>query len=150
MPSLWSSLADLRVRIDDYSVERRELAVSSSFTRVTTTVVLCGDGQTGEGEDVTYTPGDHEDFPHGEMLAGTWSLHDYSVRLNELELFAGEEVARQAQQCTLAIVMRLRVVTWNLMHGRAEPPAGRAQGALLTSPLNNRGFPHSRAVPTIA
>src|SRR4030081_34621 len=90
MPSLWKSLADLRVRIDDYSVERRELAVSSSFTRVTTTVVLHGDGQTGEGEDVTYTPADHEDFPVGEMLAGTWSLHDYSTRLNELELFADE------------------------------------------------------------
>src|SRR5260221_12318801 len=90
MPSLWRSLADLRVRIDDYSVERRELAVSDSFTRVTTTVVLHGDDQTGEGEDVTYTPTDHDDFPVDEMLAGTWSLHDYSVRLNELQLFDDE------------------------------------------------------------
>jgi hypothetical protein len=90
MPSLWRSLAELRVRIDDYSVERRELAVSDSFTRVTTTVVLHGDDQTGEGEDVTYTPTDHDDFPVDEMLAGTWSLHDYSVRLNELELFDHE------------------------------------------------------------
>jgi hypothetical protein len=87
MPSLWNSLADLRVRIDDYSVQRRELEVSSSFTRVTTTVVLHGDGETGQGEDVTYTPADHEHFPVGEMLAGTWSLHDYSIRLNELDLF---------------------------------------------------------------
>jgi len=53
MPSLWKSLADLRVRIDDYRIERREQAVSSEFTRVTTTVVLHGDGETGEGEDVT-------------------------------------------------------------------------------------------------
>ena len=68
MPSLWSSLADLRVRMDGYSVERRELAVSSSFTRVTTTVVLHGDEQTGEGEDVTYTPTDHDGFPVDEML----------------------------------------------------------------------------------
>jgi hypothetical protein len=90
MPSLWSSLADLRVRIDEYSVERRELAVSESFTRVTTTVVLHGDGETGEGEDVTYTASDHEHFPDGEMLAGTWSLHDYSVRLGGLELFDAE------------------------------------------------------------
>jgi hypothetical protein len=90
MSSLWSSLADLRVRIDDYTVQRRELAVSSSFTRVTTTVLLHGDGQTGEGEDVTYTPADHEHFPVEEMLSGTWSLHDYSARLNDLELF-GEE-----------------------------------------------------------
>ena len=90
MPSLWSSLADLRVRIDDYSVQRRELAVSESFTRVTTTVVLDGDGETGEGEDVTYTASDHERFPVGATLAGTWSLHDYSVRLDELELFDTE------------------------------------------------------------
>src|SRR5712691_10022469 len=90
MPSLWKSLADLRVRIDDYSVQRRELAVSDTFTRVTTTVVLHGDGETGEGEDVTYTPSDHEHFPAGAMLAGTWSLHDYSVRLDGLELFDAE------------------------------------------------------------
>jgi hypothetical protein len=90
MPSLWNSLADVRVRIDDYSVERRELAVSESFTRVTTTVVLHGGGETGEGEDVTYTASDHEHFPEGAMLAGTWSLHDYSVRLDGLELFDSE------------------------------------------------------------
>jgi hypothetical protein len=87
MPSLWNSLAGLPVRIDDYSVQRRELAVSESFTRVTTTVVLSGDGATGEGEDVTYTPSDHDHFPAGAMLVGTWSLHDYSERLDELELF---------------------------------------------------------------
>jgi hypothetical protein len=90
MPSLWDSLADLRVRIDDYSVQRRELAVSDSFTRVTSTVVLHGDGETGEGEDVTYTASDHDHCPEGEMLAGTWSLHDYSVRLGELGLFDAE------------------------------------------------------------
>ena len=90
MPSLWDSLAGLRVRVDDYSVQRRELAVSESFTRVTSTVVLEGDGETGEGEDVTYTASDHEHFPEGAMLAGTWSLHDYSVRLDELELFDAE------------------------------------------------------------
>jgi hypothetical protein len=90
MPSLWDSLADLRVQVDDYSVERREHAVSSDFTRVTTTVRLHGDGETGEGEDVTYTPGDHDSFPVDEMLAGTWTLHDYSARLDELDLFPTE------------------------------------------------------------
>jgi hypothetical protein len=90
MPSLWTSLADLRLRIDDYSIERRELVVSPQFTRVTTTVVLRGDGQTGEGEDVTYTAADHDGFPDGEMLAGSWTLHDYSLRLDELTLFRGE------------------------------------------------------------
>src|SRR4051812_40730011 len=90
MPSLWNSLADLSLRIDDYSVERRELAVSPQFTRVTTTVVLNGDGAAGEGEDVTYTAADHDDFPDGEMLAGTWTLADLSMRIGELELWAGK------------------------------------------------------------
>jgi len=87
MPSLWDSFADLRVQIDDYAVQRRELEVSSTFTRVTSTVVLHGGGETGSGEDVTYTTGDHEDFPAHEMLAGTWSLHEFSARLDELNLW---------------------------------------------------------------
>jgi len=87
MPSLWDSFADLPVQIDDYSVERRELKVSEQFTRVTSTVVLRGGGKTGQGEDVTYTAPDHDDFPAHEQLAGTWTLHDYSVRLDELELW---------------------------------------------------------------
>jgi hypothetical protein len=90
MPSLWQALAGLRVRIDDYSVERRELAVSPEFTRVTTTVVLAGDGETGEGEDVTYTSTDHDDFPANEMLSGTWTLDEYSRRVGDLALWREE------------------------------------------------------------
>ena len=90
MPSLWQALSGLRVRIDDYSVERRELAVSPQFTRVTTTVLLEGCGETGEGEDVTYTATDHDDFPDVEMLAGTWTLDDYSRRVDELSLWPAE------------------------------------------------------------
>ena len=48
----------------------------SGSTRVTTTVVLHGDGETGEGEDVTYTAPDHDHFPGRAMLAGTWTLDD--------------------------------------------------------------------------
>lgn len=90
MQSLWDSLAELRVRIDDYSVERREHSKSPEWTRVTTAVCLHGDGKTGEGEDVTYTYADHDGFPAHEMLAGTWTLRDYSARLDELELFRAE------------------------------------------------------------
>lgn len=86
MPSLWNALADLQVRIDDYSLQRRELAVSPEFTRVTTTVALHAGDDTGQGEDVTYTASDHDDVPR-PMLAGTWTLHEYSRRLDELALF---------------------------------------------------------------
>ena len=84
--ALWDSLADLRVGIDDYSLQRRELEVSSEFTRVTTTVVLEGDGVAGEGEDVTYEAKAHDDFPTEVQLAGTWTLDELSRRLDDLEL----------------------------------------------------------------
>jgi hypothetical protein len=90
MPSLWDRFADLEVAIDDYSLQRRELDVSPEFKRVTTTVLLHGAETTGQGEDVTYTASDHDDFPGHEMLAGTWTLHDYSRRLDELVLFGDE------------------------------------------------------------
>ena len=48
---------------------------------------------------------------------------DQREQLGGVELFAGEEVARQVEQCTLAGAVR--VLTWNLFHGRAVPPAGR-------------------------
>jgi hypothetical protein len=82
---LWDSVAGLSVRIDDLSVQRRELP-RDEWTRVTTTVVLHGDGASGEGEDVTYDAAAHDDFPADAMLAGTWSLDDLSRRLEELEL----------------------------------------------------------------
>jgi hypothetical protein len=90
MPSLWSRVAQLKVQIDDVAVQRRELPVSSEFTRVTTTVVLEGAGETGQGEDVTYTTADHADFPSDVMLAGTWTLADYSLHLDDVELWADE------------------------------------------------------------
>ena len=82
---LWDLLAGLSVRIDDLSVQRRELP-RDKWTRVTTTVVLHGDGARGEGEDVTYEAEAHDEFPADAMLAGTWSLDDLSRRLEELQL----------------------------------------------------------------
>jgi hypothetical protein len=90
MPSLWSALAPLKVRIDDVGVQRRELQVSSEFTRVTSTVVLHGGEAEGQGEDVTYTAEDHAEFPADEMLAGTWTLDEYSSRLDDVVLWADE------------------------------------------------------------
>jgi hypothetical protein len=88
--SLWDALAGLTVRVDDYALQRRESATAGGWTRVTTTVVLHGDGVTGEGEDVTYTADDHDHVPSTLMLAGTWSLEDLSRRLDELELWGGD------------------------------------------------------------
>ncbi|MBV8480981.1 MAG: hypothetical protein JOY72_11850 [Actinobacteria bacterium] len=81
---LWDALSGLRVAVDDLTLRRRELP-REEWTRVTTTVVMRGDGETGEGEDVTYDAAEHDDFPD-VMLAGTWSLDDLSRRLDELGL----------------------------------------------------------------
>ena len=86
---LWDAIAGLAVRVDEYVTERRELD-TGAWTRVTTAVVLRGDGEQGEGEDVTYTAPDHDGFPTGAMLAGTWTLDDLSRRLDELELWPSE------------------------------------------------------------
>jgi hypothetical protein len=86
--SLWDAVADLEIRVDDYSLERRESATPSGWTRVTTTVVLHGDGETGVGEDVTYESELHDGVPAELMLAGTWTIEDVSYRLQELEELA--------------------------------------------------------------
>jgi len=90
-------LAQLPLTVDGYSTERLEQSVSSGFTRVTTTVVVRGDGHQGRGEDVTYTADDHDGFPHSLPLAGSDSMAELSQRLEGRDLFArppGQEAAR--------------------------------------------------------
>jgi hypothetical protein len=85
--SLYDRLAELPVEIERYELERRELSVSSGFTRVTTTVVARGRGEAGRGEDVTYTAGDHDGFPPDLPLAGTWTLASLAAELDRHDLF---------------------------------------------------------------
>jgi L-alanine-DL-glutamate epimerase-like enolase superfamily enzyme len=69
--------------------ERREVDVSSQFTRVTTTIVLAGAGAEGRGEDVTYNEEDHDWFPELQP-AGTSTVRRFSAGLENMQLFAGE------------------------------------------------------------
>ena len=87
---LWESLAGLRVQVDDYALQRRELATASGWTRVTTTVVLTGAGESGAGEDVTYDGAAHDHVPAELAIAGTWTLAELSERLDEEELWPAE------------------------------------------------------------
>ncbi|HET7566711.1 MAG TPA: hypothetical protein VFJ91_01860 [Gaiellaceae bacterium] len=87
---LWDSVADLRVQVDDYALQRRELATGSGWTRITTTVVLAGAGESGAGEDVTYNGAAHDHMPADVALAGTWTLDEFSRHLDEQELWRGE------------------------------------------------------------
>jgi hypothetical protein len=47
--ALWEEFRDLEVVIADVGTERRSVAVSPEFTRVTTTVVLSGEGESDAG-----------------------------------------------------------------------------------------------------
>jgi hypothetical protein len=86
--ALWDAVAGLTVRVDGYTLQRRESDTPGGWTRVTTTVVLDGDGATGEGEDVTYEAELHDGVPAGLMLAGTWTIEEFSRRLDDSEELA--------------------------------------------------------------
>jgi hypothetical protein len=87
--SYWEQLRNLELEVKEFSTERKSVAVSTQFTRVSTTVVLRGAGEVGRGEDVTYTPEDHDWFPRLEP-PGRTTLGELSSLLGELQLFEGE------------------------------------------------------------
>src|SRR5437763_16983553 len=95
---VYDRLGDLEVAVEGMSFERRELAVGSGFTRVTTTAVLEGGGLRGEGEDVTYTAADHDDFPADLDLRGVRSLRELSALLDTKTLFSHEPEQHAAHE----------------------------------------------------
>lgn len=87
--ALYDAIADLPVRIDDCTLDRRERDTSSGFTRVTTVISLSGAGTTGMGEDVTYEADDHDDLLEAGVpdLADDYTLEELSARIDERDLF---------------------------------------------------------------
>lgn len=88
--STYARISELPLTIEGHELERREREVSSEFTRVTTTVRLRGVGEDGLGEDVTYTPEDHDRFagPGSELpLAGDWTVDSFSRHLDGLDFW---------------------------------------------------------------
>jgi hypothetical protein len=120
--SLWDSVSGLTVKLDGYTLERRESRTPSDWTRVTTTVVAEGDGATGEGEDVTYEAELHDGVPDGLMLAGTWSLEDFSHRLDEFKDLT-EGYRRWAfESAALDLALRQNELGLGEAFGRSERP----------------------------
>ncbi len=120
--SLWDAVAGLEVRVDDYALERRELKTPSGWTRVTTTVVLAGDGMTGQGEDVTYDAALHDGVPDDLMLAGTWSLEDVSHRLDDFEPLNEGHRRWAFESAALDLALRQNELGLGESFGRAEHP----------------------------
>jgi len=93
-------IADPPLRVESYALEGLRRRWSAEFVRPTTFVRLFRAGQTGVGEDVSYTPADHAVLQAaGATLpfAGRHTLDSFSRLLDELELFAVR--ARRADSC---------------------------------------------------
>jgi L-alanine-DL-glutamate epimerase-like enolase superfamily enzyme len=95
--AIYDRLADLELTIDGYGTERRQIEVSTNFTRVTTTVVMHGAGHRGRGEDVAYVAADHLDFPETLPLAGARSLRELSARLDAETLYQHDPAQKAAR-----------------------------------------------------
>jgi L-alanine-DL-glutamate epimerase-like enolase superfamily enzyme len=86
----YDAVVDLPLEVESFALERREQAVSTEFTRVTTVVRLRGGGEEGVGEDVTYNGDDQTAFQtEGPKLplSGTHALDSFSQLVSRLELF---------------------------------------------------------------
>jgi hypothetical protein len=91
--STFGRLAELPLTMDSYALEGLRRRWSPEFVRLSTAVRLSGEGESGVGEDVTYTPADHERFQEAGAtlaLAGRYTLASFSQRLDEIALFAVE------------------------------------------------------------
>ena len=98
----YARLAGLELLVESIDLERGELAVSSGFKRVTTTVRISGGGLTGEGEDVTYEADHHDGFSPPD-LSGTWTFDDLSERLGSLDLAGYRRWAFESAALDLAL-----------------------------------------------
>lgn len=81
---LYDRVADLSVSIADVSVERHERE-TMKFTRATTVVSLSGEGETGQGEDVSYDADLHP--APAPDLSGEYTLAQFSAAVSDLDLF---------------------------------------------------------------
>jgi hypothetical protein len=86
----YAALADLPVRIEDWSISIRERRTSGGRDRKTSVISLTGDGAVGRGEDVTYDAEYPEAWvadPPRLGLGGEQTLRSASAQLDEVELF---------------------------------------------------------------
>ncbi len=90
MTGTFDLLADLRLEVEDYSLEGLRLDVSSNFERLTTVVHLHGGSLEGIGEDVVYTGDDQLAFQQAGAahdLSGRYVLAEFCELIDSLDLF---------------------------------------------------------------
>jgi hypothetical protein len=87
-------LADLPLVVESYSLEPLSAEISPEFTRRCTHVWMHGGGLSGVGEDVVYGEEEQEAFQRAGAvhdLSGRWTLADFCVKTEQLDLFPGAE-----------------------------------------------------------
>jgi L-alanine-DL-glutamate epimerase-like enolase superfamily enzyme len=90
MSAYWDRLEGLELTVEQYALERLELDVSSGFFRVSTVILLQGDGTDGVGEDVTYETPDHDRLQQAGPilpLTGSWTLGSFCEHVERLDLW---------------------------------------------------------------
>ena len=95
MPSTWDLIADLPLKVDDYSFEPLERDVSSDFLRKTTVLHLGGAGEEGIGEDVVYDNVDQEEL---QQAGAAWDLSGDHTIGSYCELVEGTDLFRVEPQ----------------------------------------------------
>jgi len=88
--STWDLLAELPLRIEDYSLAGITQNVSSDFERKSTIITLRGSGLQGSGEDVTYDAVDQEILQAAGPslpLADRYTLSSFAEHLRGLQTF---------------------------------------------------------------
>ena len=96
----YEKLAGLPLRVESYALESLGRAVSSGFERHSTVVRLCGADCEGRGEDVTYEAVDQLAFQGWSRelpLTGTFTLEEFSVALDSLDLFPAPPVQKASR-----------------------------------------------------
>ncbi|PSP84483.1 hypothetical protein BRC96_04995 [Halobacteriales archaeon QS_6_64_34] len=84
---MYDRIADLELTVRDCTFELHERATSSGFDRATTTIALSGAGETGRGEDVTYTNEAHHALAdHDVDLAGEYTVDSVSDALADADI----------------------------------------------------------------
>ncbi|MFB6300188.1 MAG: hypothetical protein ABEH65_08015 [Halobacteriales archaeon] len=98
--SLYEQVADLTVHIEEYSLEIRK-AETGGGTRKTTVIAVHGNGETGRGEDVTYTTEAHDALLEaGSPVTATGEFRFDAItdRIAETELFPTYDLGREEFQ----------------------------------------------------
>jgi L-alanine-DL-glutamate epimerase-like enolase superfamily enzyme len=126
--TLLDRIAGLPLTVEAVRLERRQVQVNG-FTRVTTTLVLEGGGQSGEGEDVSWDPADHDRFPELPLI-GRRTLAEWSEQLEGRDLYArapSSEAARDyrrwaIESAALDLALRQAGTSFAAALGRVARP----------------------------